>query len=234
MPFSSDLFADNDVLEPSKAPQIPVSERYSVGGFEILSGMSGGFSCHTVLSGEIWKNRAEDKIALSGAVREVLSKYVGKAETVLAAGIGNRYIAADCLGPLVCKKLVTGTALLYAVSPGTPAQTGLDTADTVALLAKSTGAELIITVDSLCAADVTRLGTAVQINNVGLIPGSALAHTSGEISSKTMPCPVVSLGVPTVFYYAEKLLAPADVDVMTECYSTVLASAINGVIFSRK
>lgn len=234
MPFSSDLFADNDALEPSRTPHIPVSERYSVGGYEVLSGRSGNFSCHTVLSGEVWKMGTEEKLALSGAVREVLSGYIGKAETVLAAGIGNRYIAADCLGPLVCKKLVTGTALLYAASPGTPSQTGLDTAETVSLLAKSIGAELIITVDSLCATDITRLGTAVQINNVGLIPGSALAHTSGEISAKTMPCLVVSLGVPTVFYYEEKLLAPADVDVITECYSTVLASAINGVIFSRK
>ena len=196
MPFSSDLFADNDALEPSRTPHIPVSERYSVGGYEVLSGRSGNFSCHTVLSGEVWKRGTEEKLALSGAVREVLSGYVRKAETALAAGIGNRYIAADCLGPLVCKKLVTGTALLYAASPGTPAQTGLDTAETVSLLAKSIGAELIITVDSLC--------------------------------------PVVSLGVPTVFYYEERLLAPADVDVITECYSTVLASAINGVIFSRK
>lgn len=234
MPFSSDLFADNAALEPSKAPRIPVSERYFAGGFEVLSGISGNFSCHNVLSGEIWKKGAENKLALSGAVREVLHGYVGKAKTVLVAGIGNRYIAADCLGPLVCKKLVTGTSLLYAASPGTPAQTGLDTAETVSLLAKSTGAELIITVDSLCATDITRLGTAVQINNVGLIPGSALAHTSGEISAKTMPCSVVSIGVPTVFYYEDKLLAPADVDVITECYSTVLASAINGVVFSRK
>lgn len=234
MPFSSDLFADNNVLEPSHTPRIPVTERYFAGGFEVLRGESGDFSCRTVISGEVWKKGADKKLALSGTVREVLSEYIGKAETVLAAGIGNRYIAADCLGPLVCKKLVTGTGLLYAASPGTPAQTGLDTAETVSLLAKSTGAELIITVDSLCAADVARLGTAVQINNVGLIPGSALAHTSGEISAETMPCPVVSLGVPTVFYYEEKLLAPADVDVITECYSSVLASAINGVIFSRK
>lgn len=234
MPFSSDLFADNDALEPSRTPHIPVSERYFAGGYEILSGESGSFSCHTILSGEIWKKGADEKLAFSAALRKLLSEYIEKAETVLAAGIGNRYIAADCLGPLVCKKLVTGTALLYAASPGTPSQTGLDTAETVSLLAKSIGAELIITVDSLCATDITRLGTAVQINNVGLIPGSALAHTSGEISAKTMPCPVVSLGVPTVFYYKEKLLAPADVDVITECYSTVLASAINGVIFSRK
>ena len=109
MPFSSDLFADNDALEPSRTPHIPVSERYSVGGYEVLSGRSGNFSCHTVLSGEVWKMGTEEKLALSGAVREVLSGYVRKAETALAAGIGNRYIAADCLGPLVCKKLVTGT-----------------------------------------------------------------------------------------------------------------------------
>ena len=91
MPFSSDLFADNDALEPSRTPSIPVSERYSVGGYEVLSGRSGNFSCHTVLSGEVWKMGTEEKLALSGAVREVLSGYVGKAETVLAAGFTMRH-----------------------------------------------------------------------------------------------------------------------------------------------
>ena len=72
MPFSSDLFADNDALEPSRTPHIPVSERYSVGGYEVLSGRSGNFSCHTVLSGEVWKMGTEEKLAL---LREGIQKF---------------------------------------------------------------------------------------------------------------------------------------------------------------
>ena len=114
----------------------------------------------------------------------------------------------------------------------------------ISALAERTGAALIVTVDALCARTGSRLGTVAQITDCGLIPGSALRHSSGAVTRGTMPCPVLSVGVPTVVRASalpadpgtEKEAPPApplfvtraDTEAMVSCYASLIASAVNG------
>lgn len=233
----SDLLHDFYGMEPSSSPSLPTPAKSEKNGWEIIEGRCEGFSYRTVAAGEIQKLGAERKMSLSSCLAEIIAGYIGQVSSVLAAGIGNRYISSDSLGPLVCSKLAvgdTGRIRLSAISPGTPAQTGIDTARLVSIAAESEGADVIVTIDSLCASKPERLCGVIQVSDMGLVPGSALTHTSSEISSATMPCRVVSIGVPTVFYHEKRLLTGADIDVTSESVSTVIAAAVNRAVFSGK
>lgn len=222
--------------ESARAACLPSPERSIQDGWEIFIGRGKDFSYKTVISGKIWKSDTSERKSLTDLLCKILSEYAGKPDTTLAAGIGNRFITADSLGPLVCSKLLTGNIgerKLSAISPGTPAQTGIDTAVLVSLAAKSQEAQAIITIDSLCASIPSRLGTVIQISDRGIIPGSALTHTSSEISRLTMPCKVVSIGVPTVFLSEDMLMTSAEIDVICDCLSSVIASSVNKTIFGR-
>lgn len=233
----SDLLHDFYGMEQSDYPSLPTPRRTEKNGWEIFEGSCESFSYKTISAGEIQKFGAERKMLLSSCVSEIISEYIGNPKSVLAAGIGNRYIAADSVGPLVCRKLAVGEVgrvRLTAISPGTPAQTGIDTSHLVSIAAESEGADIVLTIDSLCASKSERLCGVIQVSDMGLTPGSALTHTSSEISSATMPCRVVSIGVPTVFYHSQKLLTTADIDASAESISTIIAAAVNRAVFSRK
>ena len=233
----SDLLHDFYGMEPSDYPSLPTPRRIEKNGWEIFEGSCESFSYKTVSAGEIQKFDGERKMRLSSCVSEIISEYIGHPRSLLAAGIGNRYIAADSVGPLVCKKLAVGEVSqvkLTAISPGTPAQTGIDTSRLVSIAAESEVADVVLTIDSLCASKTERLLSIIQVSDMGLTPCSALTHTSSEISSATMPSRVVSIGVPTVFYHENKLLTTADIDASAESISTIIAAAVNRAVFSRK
>lgn len=237
----------------------------SLEGFDISSAQSGEGGYHSIESGSLWLDPPLSRRRFVRALCSVLTLYrrrigVPRQGPFLVCGIGNERASADSLGPrAVWKVLATDPAMreagipsVCAVRTGIPRDTGIDTADLVYALAGKTGAALIVTVDSLCARSGNRLGTVAQITDCGLIPGSALSHSSGEISRRTMPCPVLSVGVPTVVRASalqgnaegsspsevqprEEGGAPgrplfvtrADTDAMVSCYASLIAQAVN-------
>lgn len=132
---------------------------------------------------------------------------------VLVAGLGNREITADNIGPKAVDKLtVTRHISLYnrklfdsfskvplcAIAPGVLGQTGVETADILMGMCKSASPDLIIAIDALAARSTERLGTTVQISDSGIFPGSGIGNRRNEISFETMGIPVIALGIPTV------------------------------------
>lgn len=248
---SSDLFIESGEAGEAAAPlRFSDPERVWLEGFDAVraAGDTGGY--HSVLCGEIWLSPPEDRGRLSKALRALVSHYRRRMRhaddaPVLVAGLGTEQMAADALGPRTASRILAttgdmreaGMPAVCAVKTGIPRETGMDTADLVKALAREAGAALIVTVDSLTARSRERLGTLVQITDCGVTPGSALAHSSGEISAHTMPCPVLSLGVPTVIrsdVLAGELtddpmfVSRADTDAMVTAYARILAAAING------
>ena len=102
--------------------------------------------------------------------------------------------------------------------------------------------DLIITADALAARSRERLHTVIQITDTGITPGSALSHTNEEISRRTMPCPVLSIGIPTVISTAAltgedetepMFVTRADSDRITDRCASVLAGAVNAAVFGK-
>ncbi len=206
------------------------------------------------------------------AVAELLAQSAARlapgARCVLVACLGNPRITPDSLGPCTARALeVTrhvqlldpavfsrfGKGALCAVVPGVLGDTGMEAAELVRGAAREVGAELVVAVDALAACNPEHLGTTVQICDRGLRPGAGVGNRRVPVDAKSVGCPVISLGIPTVIDSGtlicdallragicgvgedlEKhlagvgryLVAPADIDVTVSRGGALLAHAI--------
>lgn len=134
---------------------------------------------------------------------------------ILVVGLGNRDITPDALGAMVSAKILATRHLekelendtdsflesLRRVSTfagGVLGQTGIESAEIIQAVCNKIKPAGIIAVDALACADVSRLGTTIQISDSGISPGSGVANARKELSEKIMGIPVIAIGVPTV------------------------------------
>lgn len=132
---------------------------------------------------------------------------------VLIAGLGNREITPDAVGPLTAAKLevtrhlrshapeafrALGRCSLSALAPGVLGQTGIETVELIRGAAENAQPDLVIAVDALAARSCDRLACTVQLSDQGISPGSGIGNFRQAISAETVGVPVLALGVPTV------------------------------------
>ncbi|MBE6541812.1 MAG: GPR endopeptidase [Ruminococcaceae bacterium] len=244
---SYDLIIEEKNAELSTSVHSPIHSKKTLAGYTVIESFSTGFSYNTIVCGRLSRLSRSNTARLSEAVFLSVSGYMKKLglcreRRILFCGIGNPKLTADSLGPAVFEKIaVTGDSdvlpSVFAISPGIAAKTGIDSASVIRENAKLVRAELIVTADALSAASPERLCGVIQITDMGMKPGSAFSHSSSEISLSTMPCPIISVGVPTVIRSdilcgcdtsGEVLLvSPSDCDREIELYSSVIAGGLN-------
>ncbi|GAA6492441.1 MAG TPA: GPR endopeptidase [Candidatus Bariatricus faecipullorum] len=133
---------------------------------------------------------------------------------ILVAGLGNREVTPDALGPWVADNLnVTrhiikeygkyamakeNVCSVSAIAPGVMAQTGMETVEIIRGIVKETKPDVLIAVDALAARNSRRLNRTVQIADTGIRPGSGVGNHRNGITRETIGIPVVAIGVPTV------------------------------------
>ncbi len=147
-------------------------------------------------------------------IRSVLPRRrAGGTECVLIAGLGNRAIISDAVGPETVGH-ITATAHLkerdpelfrslgcHAVAtvvPGVLADTGLETVGAIAGACRALRPDYVLAIDALAARSSDRLMTTVQIADTGIRPGSGIGNARTAIDRETLGIPVISIGVPTV------------------------------------
>ena len=136
---------------------------------------------------------------------------VGEDWTVLVAGLGNRGMTADAVGPLALESLLVtrhmvrslprqfrGFTPVSALVPGVLAATGMEALELLRGAVQATGCAAVIAVDALAARSRERLCATVQLGDTGLIPGSGVGNHRKAIDKTTLGVPVVAVGVPTV------------------------------------
>ena len=137
-----------------------------------------------------------------------------KDKKVLVAGIGNREITPDALGPLVVEHLFITRHLIEkygrdsavvkdmgnvcAVIPGVMSQTGMETAEILHGLVREIQPDVLIAVDALAARSIRRLVTTIQLTDTGIHPGAGIGNKRYELTQKTLGIPVIAIGMPTV------------------------------------
>ncbi len=132
---------------------------------------------------------------------------------MLIAGLGNRNITPDALGPESCSFILptrhigkdiqksTGLGALRPVAvtaPGVLGQTGVETAEIIHGLVNSLSPCAVIVIDAFAARKLSRLGSTIQISDSGIVPGSGVGNSRSEISKNILGVPVISIGIPTV------------------------------------
>lgn len=130
---------------------------------------------------------------------------------VLVAGLGNRSITPDAIGPqsadyVIATRHLTKQAPEYfsdwrpvsAISPGVLGQTGVETSEMISGLLQTIQPAAVIAVDALAAGRLSRLLKTIQITNTGIVPGSGVGNARAALNQNTLGIPVLAVGVPTV------------------------------------
>ncbi len=132
--------------------------------------------------------------------------------TVLVAGLGNRNITADAVGPkCVQSVLITRHLLEYmpeeidqrlrsvcAVAPGVLGITGIETGEIIKGLVEKINPSLVIVIDALCSRRMERINRTIQMTDTGITPGAGVGNKRMAINQETLGIPVIAIGVPTV------------------------------------
>ena len=139
---------------------------------------------------------------------------------VLAAGLGNRAMTCDAVGPASIDNLLVTRHFadfrpVAAVCPGVLARTGLEALELVRGAVERVRPAAVIAVDALAARDSARLCATVQLSDTGLVPGSGVGNRRSALDRGTLGVPVIAVGIPTVVDAdprAGLFLTPRDID----------------------
>jgi hypothetical protein len=218
--------------------------------------LDGTHSYHTLVTEQLWLAGKEERERTADALRNIIRIYLGKAGfclhsgRLLFCGLGNAHLSADALGPMTADRLIpagrdplyrsAGFTEMYVLKPGVPSQSGMSTGEHIRSVAAHLGADLILTADASAARTAKRLAAVVQVTDRGVWAGSGCGGQSDEISAQTMPCPVISITVPTVIRAAlfsedgqggeeDFLVTRSETDRIAECYAELISRALNKI-----
>ena len=154
-----------------------------------------------------------DGFALLHQLRDELSALLPETGLVLVAGLGNRAITPDALGPQTAEQVLAtrhihgeiaritgldGLRPVAVVSTGVLGCTGVETRELLTALAREFRPSAVIAVDALAARSLGRLGCTIQLSTGGISPGSGVNNARPQLSRETVGVPVIGIGVPTV------------------------------------
>ncbi len=147
--------------------------------------------------------------ALSTLLRELLPR--PNDGPVLIAGLGNRMITPDAIGPqtadhvIATRHLVAQSPAVFAdwrpvsaLAPGVLGQTGVETGEVICGVLDRVRPAAVIAVDALAAGRLSRLLRTVQLADTGITPGAGVGNARAALNKETLGVPVIAVGVPTV------------------------------------
>lgn len=154
---------------------------------------------------------------ISRELAKVLTEFLPpkrKNVKILVAGLGNREVTPDALGPQVVDHLFITRHLLQefghyliefenscsvsGIVPGVMAQTGMESVEIMRGIVKETNPNVVIVIDALAARNIKRLNRTIQVTDTGIIPGSGVGNHRSAINRSNLGVPVIAIGIPTV------------------------------------
>lgn len=165
-------------------------------------------------------------------IASVLGELFPPKAPLLVAGIGNRALTADAVGPLSLESLLVTRHMvralprqfsqftpLSALAAGVTGSTGMETLELLRGVTAEVRPAAVVAIDALAAGNRDRLCATVQIGNTGLIPGSGVGNHRAAVNEETLGVPVIALGVPTVMELPDEsdstgklFITPRDID----------------------
>ncbi len=193
----------------------------------------------------------------AGNISDEISSLLKDADRILVAGLGNRNITPDALGPMAASQIIATRHIkgmsglppmseVTVLSPGVTGQTGIEAAEQLSAACDLVRPSALVVIDALACSDISRLGTTIQITDTGISPGSGVQNRRKEISRATMNVPVIAIGVPTVIdmhtavenitgrapekHLPNMMITPRDVDELIRRTARLIAFAINKAV----
>lgn len=164
---------------------------------------------------------------MSDSLYRHLKKMLGEKRKILVAGLGNRGVTPDALGPFVVDNLYVTRHLvkedilacpyeISAVAPGVMAQTGMESQEILQGVIAQIHPEVLVVIDALAAGNSNRLNKTIQLADTGIAPGSGVGNHRKAITEETMGIKVIAIGVPTVI--SVPAIVDDAMDVMLEAF----------------
>ena len=171
--------------------------------------------CYVTLTLEGLEHREEDIFgrsvqAVAGELFELMKEIPPQA-LVLVAGLGNRSITPDAVGPkvhehtLVTRHLVQRLPQQFemlrpvaSLAGEVVGSTGVESGEVVRAVCEKIQPACVIAVDALASRSVERLCRTVQLSDTGITPGSGVGNHRLGLNRETLGIPVIAVGVPTV------------------------------------
>lgn len=130
---------------------------------------------------------------------------------VLVAGLGNRSITPDALGPKTTDSLLVTRHLTKTTEPslsslrpvaalaaGVAGTTGMESGELLTGVVKTIQPVCLLAVDALAARQQERVCRTIQVSNRGIVPGSGVGNARQPLDQDTLGIPVIAIGIPTV------------------------------------
>lgn len=219
-------------LEAHELWQHGAGEATALTGVRAEDGTAHGFAVHTVhildergaaalgkpvgryLTLELDGLLRREENAFSRAVRALaglIAPLLPAEGDALVAGLGNRAITPDLVGPLSAEHTLVTRHLVEqlpdhfgafrrvaVLAPGVLASTGMESGLLIQAAAARLRPACVIAIDALAARSVERLCRTVQITDAGIVPGSGVGNHRMALDRRTLGVPVIAVGVPTV------------------------------------
>lgn len=152
----------------------------------------------------------EEVCQCAQAVAETVSRLntLPKEGPVLVAGLGNRQVTPDALGPKTTDALLVTRHLqgifpdplrpVAALAAGVTGSTGMESGELLQGVIREVRPSCLIAVDALAARRQERVCRTIQICDTGIVPGSGVGNARMALDRKTLGIPVIAVGIPTV------------------------------------
>lgn len=158
-------------------------------------------------------NDAKKRKEIIFCIKECLNEIAPYSfEKVLVVGLGNMDVVSDALGPKSCEKILVSSHLfenekfeylkgcrnVAILTPKVMGQSGMESAKITKAIVDLYKPDLVIAIDALATSTISRINSAIQINNVGIKPGSGVGNHRKELDKHYLGCPIIAIGVATV------------------------------------
>ena len=185
---------------------------------------------------------------------ECINEIAETERQVLVAGLGNRAVTPDALGPEVVSRVFVTNHIkqmteydfadklgsVCAVAPGVLGTTGMKTAGILRGIVQEEKPQLVIAVDAYAAADIAHLSTTIQLSDTGLVPGGGVGNRQNAVNEETLGVPTIAIGVPTVVdagavmkeemtgsLMSGMFVTPKEIDLVIDRAAKTIANGIN-------
>lgn len=157
---------------------------------------------------------AENESIVRVLVKELKGLLLGLEGPVLVAGLGNRLVTPDSLGPRTCEKVFVTRHIgshapelapdnlrqVAVMAPGVLGTTGMETLEVLTGVVDAIRPCAVLCIDALASLQMERIASVVQLNDSGILPGAGVGNRRLRLDRASLGVPVIAIGVPTVVH----------------------------------
>ncbi len=168
-------------------------------------------------------------------LKSFIKKYQ-KVDKVLIVGLGNQEVLADSFGIEVTNQVMATNHYqdfltipkIALFNPSVTEKTGINSYKLIEMVVHDLKPDLIIMIDSLATSHEDYLNSAIEINNTGIIPGSAL-NGAREINEQSFHIPIISIGLPCCFVFHHHIYTSTNIKDIISWSADIVAKALNQI-----